>query len=93
MFTQIIDTIFGAGLFVNALLFIPQAIRIMKAKQARDLSITTFIGFSLLQLIATSYGWVHHDYILMIGYFLSLVTCGFVTCLVIYYKILELIKK
>lgn len=85
-FQGIIDIIFGTGLFINAMLFIPQAIRIYQKKESRDLSLTTFIGFCLTQLSAVIYGYLHKDHILMFGYILALMTCGIVTGLIIYFR-------
>lgn len=84
--TIIINTIFGVGLFINACLFIPQALRIIRTKCAYDLSLTTFIGFCLTQMAAIAYGYIHNDLILMVGYILSLISCGFVTILIIIYR-------
>ncbi len=81
-----IDIIFGLGLFINAMLFIPQAFRLIQKKESRDLSLTTFIGFCLTQLSAIIYGYLHSDYILMFGYTFALIACGTVTCLIIIYR-------
>ena len=88
-FTKVIDFIFGVGLFINAMLFVPQAIRIWKAKDAKELSLITFCGFCLTQLTAVIYGYLHHDYILMYGFLLALFTCGIVTVMGVYFRILK----
>lgn len=85
-FQRIIDIIFAAGLFINSMLFIPQAVRLFKQKISTDLSLTTFIGFCATQLSAIIYGYLHNDYILMFGYMLALLTCGLVTGLIIFYR-------
>ena len=85
-FIQVIDIIFGAGLLINALLFVPQAIRLFKKKESKDLSLTTFVGFCLTQLSAVIYGYLHHDYILMSGYILALATCSTVTVMIFIYR-------
>lgn len=85
-FKEIIDVIFGVGLFLNAMLFVPQAIRIFSKKESRDLSLTTFLGFCAIQLIAILYGYLHKDWILSFGYLLSLFTCGTTTFLIILYR-------
>ncbi len=85
-FKWFIDIVFASGLFINAMLFIPQAIRIYKEKTAASLSLTTFMGFCLTQLAAILYGYIHHDYILMFGFSLALITCGAVTSLIIYFR-------
>ncbi len=83
---MIVDVIFGAGLFINAVLFIPQAARIVKYKQSKDLSPTTFVGFVATQFSAVLYGYLNSDYILMFGYFLALITCSIVTILIFVYR-------
>ena len=47
---EIVDIIFSLGLFINAVLFIPQIRVLYKAKTSQNLSIVTFLGFSLIQL-------------------------------------------
>ena len=85
-FADFIDFIFGAGLFINALLFIPQGLRIYRKKDSSELSLITFLGFWLTQVSAIIYGALHKDYILMFGYILAATACGFVTVLIIKYK-------
>ena len=85
-FTWFIDIIFGIGLFINAMLFIPQSIRIYQCKNSKDLSLTTFIGFWLTQLSSVIYGYLHKDYILMFGYILALFTCGIVIIMIFKYR-------
>jgi uncharacterized protein with PQ loop repeat len=86
MLAEVIRIIFGASMFINAALFIPQAVRILRAKDAKELSFITFGGFCLIQASAVAYGYVQHDYYLMFGYSLSLVTCGFVFLLILFYR-------
>ncbi|MDP1573802.1 MAG: PQ-loop domain-containing transporter [Coxiellaceae bacterium] len=87
MLLFIINTLFGIGLFVNALLFLPQALRLLKQKNSADISLITFFGFCITQLLAILYGYLHQDWILMIGYILSLTTCAFVTGLAVFYRL------
>jgi MtN3 and saliva related transmembrane protein len=86
MLKVVVDFIFGAGLFVNALLFIPQIIKLYKTKDSKDLSKITFVGFCLTQASAIVYGYFHQDKILMIGYAFSLIMCGTVTLLSFMYS-------
>ncbi|KTD29681.1 ATP-binding protein [Legionella maceachernii] len=81
-----INLVFSVALFINALLFIPQAIKIFKEKSALGLSMWTFTGFLLTQLAAILYGVIHGDAVLTIGYLLSLITCGIVVALALIYK-------
>lgn len=86
-FETVINVLFGTGLFINALLFVPQAIRIIRLADASDISLVTFIGFCITQLLAIIYGYLHNDWVLMIGYIFSLLTCGCVTILVMFYRL------
>ena len=81
----IINTIFGASLFINALLFVPQAIKIYRQKSGEGLSLIMFIGFLLIQFSAVLYGFIHHDSIMVVGYLLSMMSCGLVIVLAFVY--------
>jgi PAS domain S-box-containing protein len=83
---HIIEYIFGAALFINAALFIPQALRILKKKSARDTSLVTFLGFFLIQLAITLHAYVKHDYLLLAGYVVSMIACGFVVVVILVYR-------
>ena len=89
LFHQIINIIFAAGLFINAMLFLPQAWRIYKKRESKELSIVTFLGFWITQLSAIFYGYLNNDKILMWGYVLAATTCGLVTLQIIYYRLKE----
>lgn len=83
---QVIAVMFGLGLLVNAGLFVPQAIKIFKARSAKDVSLLTFGGFNILQFIGILHGYFQHDPYLMIGMVASFMACGAVTCLGIVYR-------
>ena len=82
---------FTICLLANALLFIPQIITIIKNKSSEGVSLITFGGFNVIQLFTMFHGLVTHDYLLAGGYFISIMTCGTVTVLIVYYR--YLIKK
>ena len=82
----VIELVFSIGLFLNAMLFVPQAIEIYKTKDVKGQSLITFVGFNLIQLFTIIHAYIHGDYLLLIGYLLSLITCGCVTALIIRYK-------
>ncbi|MBY0543976.1 MAG: PAS domain-containing protein, partial [Gammaproteobacteria bacterium] len=86
MIKGIIELIFSAALFLNALLFIPQAVRIVIEKSAKGISLVTFSGFLIIQLAIVSHAAIMHDYLLMVGYLLSLLTCGSVVLLTLLYR-------
>lgn len=82
----IIDATFSLALFINALLFIPQALKIFREKTSAAISLPTFSGFLLIQLAAVLYGMVHRDKVIAIGYLLSMATCGTVVLLTLHFK-------
>lgn len=84
---NIIEIGFSFGLFVNAVLFIPQIIQLIRVKDAKGLSLLTFGGFCVIQLFVVLHGILKGDYLLTIGYLVSLLTCGLLTALIIFYKI------
>jgi MtN3 and saliva related transmembrane protein len=84
---EIITWIFGLGLVGNALLFIPQAIALWRKKTDEGVSLVTFAGFSLLQIVSVVHGLYEGDRAMVIGMGASLLTCGTVTLLTVYYRI------
>lgn len=83
----LVNFIFGIALFVNAALFIPQILLLLKKKHADDVSLTTFFGFCIIQIFTIWHGYYTNDYILIIGYVISLITCGTTTALIAYYRL------
>lgn len=82
----IVSTAFGLGLFVNALLFVPQIIKLLRTKDSAEVSFLTFAGFNVLQILMIWHGFLHNDYALILGGFASLITCGAVTVLICLYR-------
>jgi MtN3 and saliva related transmembrane protein len=87
MWPIIIETTFSLGLFINAALFIPQSMRLMKTKDASDVSLITFFGFFLIQFTIIAHGDLVHDTLLAYGTYLSVLTNGHVLYLIIYYRL------
>ena len=84
---DLVSWLFGISLFVNAMLFLPQLFRLFKQKKSKDISLTTFGGFCVMQAIAVLYGYFKHDFILVWGYLISLLACGLVTFLICFYRL------
>ena len=84
---QIVAVIFGLGLIGNALLFVPQAIALWRKKTDEGISLLTFGGFSVLQIVGIVHGIYQQDNSLVIGMAASLLTCGTVTALTIVYRV------
>ncbi len=87
---QIVAIIFGLGLGCNALLFVPQVIAVWRKKSDEGISLITFGGFSVLQAIGIVHGLYQQDLSLTLGMAASLVTCGAVTTLTLYYRMKRL---
>lgn len=83
---EIVAVMFGLGLMVNAGLFVPQAVKIFKTKSAKDVSLLTFAGFNVLQLIGIVHGMLQRDFSLIIGMSASFIACGAVTVLGLIYR-------
>lgn len=90
---NIIEIGFSLGLFVNALLFLPQIIKIVQVKDSKSLSLLTFGGFSLIQLFVILHGIIVKDYLLVIGYLISLILCGTLTILIVFYRVKNKFSK
>jgi MtN3 and saliva related transmembrane protein len=84
---EIVTVIFGLGLVGNALLFVPQAIALWRKKTDEGVSLITFGGFSVLQVIGVIHGLYEHDNSLIIGLGASFLTCGTVTALTVFYRV------
>ncbi len=81
-----VHIVFSLGLFLNAALFVPQALRIYRTKNAEGVSLTMFMGFHIMQIFTVWHGYLVSDYALMIGFLLAFITCSMVTCLTIKYR-------
>jgi MtN3 and saliva related transmembrane protein len=84
---DIVAILFGLGLLGNAALFVPQAIALWRKKTDEGISLITFAGFNILQAIGIVHGLLQHDLSLIFGMIASLITCGSVTTLTLYYRL------
>ena len=87
---EIVAVIFGLGLVGNALLFVPQIFAVWRKKSDEGISLITFAGFSILQVISVIHGLYEHDLALILGMGASFLTCGTVTALTIFYRMRRL---
>ena len=86
MFKIVVEFLFSISLAANALLFIPQIIKLYKTKRSEDVSLFMFLCFDAMQFISILYGYIKEDYVMMLGFGFSLITCGATTVLVWIYK-------
>jgi MtN3 and saliva related transmembrane protein len=84
---EIVAVIFGLGLGCNALLFVPQVLAVWRKKSDEGISLITFGGFSVLQAIGILHGVYQRDLSLILGMAASLLTCGSVTALTMFYRV------
>jgi MtN3 and saliva related transmembrane protein len=84
---QFVAILFGLGLVVNGLLFLPQAIALWRKKDAEGVSLLTFGGFNVLQAIGIVHGIYQHDMSLILGMTASFILCGLVTIQTILYRL------
>ncbi len=82
---NIINVGFGFALLLNGLIVIPQIIKIIQTKNAKNLSFLTFFGFWILQVAMILHGYFHNDLKLAIGMLLSIITTGILTILIFVY--------
>lgn len=82
--------VFGLGLLGNAALFVPQAIALWRKKSDEGVSLLTFGGFCILQVIGVVHGCYEHDQALIVGLGASFLTCGTVTLLTVVYRVRRL---
>lgn len=84
---EFVAVVFGLGLVGNALLFVPQILAVWRKKSDEGISLITFGGFSVLQMIGIVHGLYQHDLSLTLGMAASLLTCGSVTALTLLYRL------
>lgn len=77
----IVEALFALALLVNAALFLPQAWKIYKKRDGSGISLITFGGFWITQLLTALHAFIKADKILLTGYILALITCGSVIIL------------
>jgi MtN3 and saliva related transmembrane protein len=84
---QFVAVVFGLGLLCNALLFVPKVIAVWRKKSDEGISLITFGGFSVLQAIGIVHGVYQRDLSLILGMAASLLSCGTVTALTLFYRV------
>ncbi len=87
---EIVTYVFGLALLGNAALFVPQALALWRKKSDEGVSLITFGGFCILQVIGVVHGVYEHDNSLVVGLGVSFLTCGTVTLLAIIYRLRRL---
>jgi uncharacterized protein with PQ loop repeat len=86
MFVEIIEKTFFGALLVNALLFLPQIILLLRVKKSDSVSVFMFCSFAIIQVISIIYGYIKKDIYMVIGYSASLVTCIITIFLIFFFR-------
>lgn len=86
IYGYVLQVAFSVALFVNAILFIPQAMKIVKAKNSQSVSLMTYVGFIVIQFVCMLYGIHIKDWILTYGFFVAMLTCMSVVFVVVVYR-------
>jgi MtN3 and saliva related transmembrane protein len=84
---EMVAVLFGLGLIGNALLFVPQIFALWREKTDEGISLVTFGGFSVLQVVGIVHGLYQRDPSLILGMAASFLTCGTVTGLTVFYRV------
>ena len=88
-FRYFIEMMFGLGLFFNAVLFIPQALKLWKTKTAKNMSFFTFVGFIFVLFFTVLHAYFYSDYILFYGTILAMLSCSCIVLLIWKYRHVE----
>lgn len=81
-----LDYGFAIALFVNAMLFLPQIIRLWQKKDSQDISLLTFLGFNVINLMSLIHGIIKHDPYMIVGYSISFVMNTVTSFLIVKYR-------
>lgn len=83
----ILEFLFGIGILINTAVYIPQAIKLIRAKHAREISLLTFSSFNIFLAIQLIYAYISHDMHFFFGSLLIFCSSLIVTILIIYFRI------
>lgn len=61
MIRALVEILFSGALLVNAVLYIPQAVKLYKTKRSHGLSLFMFAGFSVIQLLTILHAYFERD--------------------------------
>ena len=64
---NVIDCIGYCGAIMAGLIFLPQVLRTIRTKDTKGLSLTTFILMTISNAIWATYGFLTHDYAIMLS--------------------------
>ena len=80
-----IEIFFSGSLLANAILFIPQIVKLYREKDPKGVSLLMFFGFHFIQLSMIFHGLLVKDYLLAGGVFLIFLASLPVTFLILFY--------
>lgn len=83
----VLEFLFGLGILINTAVYIPQAIKLIRAKHAREISLLTFSAFNIFLAIQLVYAYLNHDMHFFLGTLLIFCASILVTILIVYFRI------
>lgn len=86
MSKDIIDILYTGCWLLNALLFIPQILLLLKKKNSSEVSLLMFLCFNLVQVVSIIRGYIQLDYLTVFCFSASFITSGTITILIIIYR-------
>lgn len=83
----IFEFLFTIGILINTVVYIPQAIKLVCLKHAREISLLTFSSFNIFLFVQLIYAFIHRDFHFLWGSALILSSSLIVTALILYYRL------
>ena len=72
-FNHIIEILFNIGLVLNVIILMPQTYKIYRFKDAKSVSLISFVGINFIQLMTILHGIIQKDWALALGMIASLI--------------------
>lgn len=85
-FEQIIIILFDLSFIYIAIAAIPQIIKLVKAKNSKELSLATFLGFNIIQIASALHAYSNHETAFLIGTLILMCAYIPITILIIHYR-------
>jgi uncharacterized protein with PQ loop repeat len=87
LITYLIRIVYGAAFLWTVLAAFPQISTLRRLKDSRELSLITFLGLNFIQAVTIFHAYFHREWLLLIGMLLFLAVYGYISFLIVYYRI------
>jgi uncharacterized protein with PQ loop repeat len=81
------EILFGIAMIINAAVYIPQALKLIRMKHTKEVSLITFSSFTIFLFVQCVYALLRHDTHFLWGSLLVLMSSFSVTSLIIYFRV------